>query len=126
VAHDVENDAVRIGHEEALDTPWLGRQGVHNLETLLYSLRVGSIHVFNLDRDLRLDIRRVVASEHSELRGRIRWGNECDDPTHVHADLKTKEVGVEIAALVDMIRFDVRHDSSDVHGGSFFETRESV
>ena len=118
MAHDVENDAVRIRDEETRHTPRLGRQRVHNVETLFYSSRVGSIHVFNLDGDLRVGIRRVVAAEHSELSGRIGRGHECDDPTHVHADLKAKEVGIEMPALVEVFRFDVRHDSSDVHGGS--------
>src|SRR5881296_1916137 len=56
---------------------------------------------------------RSATLQDADLGGRVARRNECHDPAHVHADLETQEVAVELPALVKSAALNVWDDPPD-------------
>ena len=53
VAHDIDNDAVRVEKEKPANAPTFVSQRVHNLSAPLHRFGVDRVYVCDLYRDLR-------------------------------------------------------------------------
>jgi hypothetical protein len=116
MAEDVDDVAVRIGHKEATDAPWLVCKRTDDLQSALDSSGMHFVYIVDLDRDLRLNTTQFVSTEQRDLSRRIGRRYERDHPAHVHADRKAKEAGIEISTFVDAIGRNIWNDSVDAHG----------
>ena len=116
VAHDVEDDAVRVADEKAAHPPRFVRQRVHHGHAPPHCLRVDGVHVGNLDRHLGHDLRRGIVTHDGELRCGVRWRRKRHDPAHVHRHCEPEKTNIELPTLIEVLGLDIGDDPPDAHG----------
>lgn len=58
---------------------------------------------------------RGIALHNAYLGRRVRRRDERYNPAHIHGNFEAEYVDIEIAAFVQLFRFDVGYDSSNAH-----------
>lgn len=107
MAHDVEDQPIRVNHEEAAHAPRLVSQRVNDLESAPDRVGVDLVHIVGLHRHTRLNRRRFAVSYDADLRCRIGRRCERDDPSHVHHHVEAQQTDVERPALLESSRSDL-------------------
>src|SRR4051812_47102948 len=84
MAHDIDNDAIRVSDEKSPDAPGLVGQRIQYRISLLLGLRVTGVEVLDLDSDIRVRLDSAVGCDDTHLRRRMGGRGKGHDPTHVH------------------------------------------
>src|SRR6185312_1447681 len=119
MAQDVENDSIRIDHEEATNAPGLVSKWIDDLEAACYGSRVHLIHIVDLDAHARERRRAAVIPHDADLGGRVARRHERHHEAHVHRHRQAEEVNVEGATFREVLRLDIWDHSSDAHRTPF-------
>src|SRR5258706_4907464 len=115
MTHHVDDGAVRIGHEESADTPRFVGEGIHDVEPTRHRTRMNVVDISDFYAYLGKNRRRIIIPHQTHLSRRMARRYECHDEAHVHHDLQTQDLDVELSAGVEVLRLDVRHDPFHAH-----------
>src|SRR6185437_6239710 len=119
MAQDVENDSIRIDHEEATNAPGLVSKWIYDLEAACNGSCVHLIHIVDLDAHARKRRRATAIPHDADLGGRIARRHERHHEAHVHRHRQAEEVDVEGATFREVLRLDIWDHSSDAHRTPF-------
>src|SRR5512133_2197781 len=114
---DVDHRAVWIAHEETAQAPLFVGEWVDDFRSSGLSAFMHGVDIVHLDRHVRVNVRLDVELHHAQLHLALTRTKK-DDPVETLAALEANHVVVEVSALVEALRQDVRLDPPHTHACS--------
>jgi hypothetical protein len=114
VLGDVDHGAVRVADEEPTQSPLLISERINDFGPCRDGTIVDSVDIVHLDRHIGMNMGLHIELHDTQLYLRL-FSPEEEDPIEPVSPSETDHFVVELPALVEALREDVRLDASDGH-----------